>query len=79
MSEAALAIRLGINYLSGMAKNVGMMGPKAESAHSEINGRSSSSGRFLSVASLEPVTKRATLTSARADKVVQEYLNAQAK
>jgi hypothetical protein len=38
-------------------------------------GRSVSSGRFLSIASLKPVTKRATITSAQADKAVKDYLN----
>lgn len=40
----------------------------------ETVARSSSSGRFLSVASLKPVTKRATITSTQADKAVQDYL-----
>lgn len=38
-------------------------------------GRSASSGRFLSIASLKPVTKRATITSAQADKAVKDYLD----
>ena len=38
--------------------------------------RSASNGRFLSVASLKPITKRATITSAQADKAVKDYLSA---
>lgn len=41
--------------------------------------RSTSSGRFLSVASLKPVTKRAKITSAQADKAVKDYLDSHAR
>jgi hypothetical protein len=41
--------------------------------------RASSNGRFLSVASLTPVTKRATITSAQADKAVKDYLDSHAR
>lgn len=53
--------------------------PKAGPARGQTKFRSASSGRFLSVASLKPVTKRATITSAQADKAVKEYLSSHVK
>lgn len=41
--------------------------------------RSSKDGRFLSVASLKPVSKRASITRTQADQAVRRYLELQAK
>jgi hypothetical protein len=60
-----------------MAKNSGRS-PSGAIPKTQPNGwivsRSGANGRFLSVASLEPVSKRGIITSAQADKAVKQYL-----
>lgn len=51
-------------------------GIKYGPARATNSAQSLSSRRFLMVASLKPVSKRATITSAQADKVVRDYLDA---
>jgi hypothetical protein len=77
MRAPRLVVRLAIYtdevYLISMATTAHRSPSKAGSS-SKI-GHSSTNGRFLSVASLTPVTKRATITSAQADKAVKDYLD----
>lgn len=44
-----------------------------------VSARSSARGRFLAIASLKPVTKRANISSAQADKGVSDYLDSHAR
>jgi hypothetical protein len=51
----------------------------SKDAQGSKSARSPASGRFLSVAALTPVTKRATITSAQADKAVKDYLDSRSR
>ena len=74
----SIAIGPAADYLRVMATHA-YRTTKSSSTHGSSKSRSTLSGRFLSVASLKPVTKRATITSAQADKVVKDYLDLHAK
>ncbi len=74
--HVTIAIGRNDDYLLIMATNAHRTTSKTGSSQGTSKiGRSASSGRFLAVASLKPVTKRATITSAQADKAVKEYLD----
>lgn len=74
-STRTIANVLEFDYLIHMTKTANRSPSKATSRSSKMPVRSPSNGRFLSVASLKPVTKRATITSAQADKAVKDYLD----
>ncbi|WP_215413960.1 hypothetical protein, partial [Escherichia coli] len=63
-------------YLMGMATST-LRGIETSSVQAAASPRALPNRRFLMVASLKPVTKRATITSTQADKAVRYYLAAQ--
>ena len=62
-----------------MAKTLGKSLSNRGRSNGVLSAGAAAKARFLSVASLKPVTKRATITSAQADKAVKDYLSAHAK